>query len=106
MYYLITNYGSRSKTKGIHASYMFVIYTLFGSLFLFVGLLTLYSQSGSFNYSVLSTLPIDSSYQIILWISFFICFAVKLPIIPFHIWLLTAHVEGSTAASVILAAIL
>ena len=106
MYYLITNYGSRSKTQGVHASYMFVIYTQFGSQFLFIGLLTQYIQSGSFNYEILCTLPIDSSYQYILWISFFICFAVKQPIIPFHIWLLTAHVEGSTAASVILAAIL
>jgi NADH:ubiquinone oxidoreductase subunit 4 (subunit M) len=44
--------------------------------------------------------------QYILWLAFFICFAVKLPAIPFHIWLITTHVEAPTAGSVILAAIL
>nr|YP_009659061.1 NADH dehydrogenase subunit 4 [Chytriomyces confervae]QCQ69059.1 NADH dehydrogenase subunit 4 [Chytriomyces confervae] len=107
MYFLILHYGSRNKK--IHASYMFFIYTLAGSLCLFLALLGLYLENGTGDYQILlmnrnSIEP--TSYELILWMAFFICFSIKLPIIGFHGWLLAAHVEAPTSASVILAAIL
>ena len=106
MYFQIQTFGSRNRTKAIHASYMQLLYTLFGSQFLFIAQQGQYQVSGSMNYQIITTIPIKLSYQIPLWIAFFICFAIKLPQVPFHIWLLSAHVESPTAGSVIQAAIL
>lgn len=108
MYFLIIHYGSRNRK--IHASYMFFIYTLLGSLCLFLALLGLYIENGTGDYQILlmnRNSIIDSGiYENQMWIAFFICFSIKLPIIGFHGWLLAAHVEAPTSASVILAAIL
>ena len=106
MYYLIGYYGSRNK-KIEEAMNKFFIYTLIGSLFLLLALLTLYIETGTTDYQVLLTLPIAcESYQLWLWLGFFIAFAVKTPMWPVHIWYPLAHAESSTGASVILAAIL
>ena len=106
MYFLITFFGSRNNTKAIHASFMFFLYTLFGSLFLFLGLILLYVHTGSLDYQILQTIPISTSIQPILWIAFFLAFCIKLPQVPLHLWLLVAHTESHTVGSVILAAIL
>lgn len=55
---------------------------------------------------LLSVLLCDTDRQILLWLGFFIAFAVKVPIVPVHVWLPEAHVEAPTAGSVFLAAIL
>lgn len=107
MYFLIIHYGSRNKK--LHASYMFFLYTLAGSQCLFLGLLGLYLENGTGDYQVLlmNRNSIEATtYEYILWVAFFICFSIKLPIVGFHGWLLAAHVEAPTSASVILAAIL
>jgi len=77
-----------------------------GSLFLLIALLTIYLQTGTTDYQLILTLPISESYQIWLFLAFFIAFAIKTPMWPFHIWLPVAHGESSTGTSVILAAIL
>jgi NADH-ubiquinone oxidoreductase chain 4 len=64
------------------------------------------SQIGSINLQILLTIEFNEWCQILLWIVFFASFSVKLPMIPFHIWLPEAHVEAPTAGFVILAAIL
>lgn len=105
MYFLIGFYGSRNK-KIEEAQNKFFIYTLVGSLFLLIALLTIYLQTGTTDYQLILTLPISHSYQIWLFLAFFIAFAIKTPMWPFHIWLPVAHGESSTGTSVILAAIL
>jgi NADH:ubiquinone oxidoreductase subunit 4 (subunit M) len=50
--------------------------------------------------------PISINRQYILWLFFFLAFAIKVPLLPFHLWLLSGHVEAPTGGSVILAAIL
>jgi NADH-ubiquinone oxidoreductase chain 4 len=70
MYFLINYYGSRNKK--IEASSYFFLYTLFGSLFLLLSILTLCIQSGTSDYEVLLTLPISTSQQYLLWCGFFI----------------------------------
>jgi len=104
-YFLIGFYGSRNK-KIEEAQNKFFIYTLFGSLFLLIGLLTIYLQTGTTDYQLILTRPIKAEYQTWLFLAFFIAFAIKTPMWPFHIWLPVAHGESSTGTSVILAAIL
>lgn len=104
MFYLIGYYGSRNKK--LSAQYQFFLYTLFGSLFLFIAITLLYVYSGTTDYLLIVTNTYDRSTQLILFLCFFISFAIKIPITPFHIWLPLAHTEGNTTASVILAAIL
>jgi proton-translocating NADH-quinone oxidoreductase chain M len=104
MFFLIGYFGSRNKK--LSALYQFFIYTLLGSLFLFISIVLLYYIGGTTEYPLLLSLNIDKSAQYILWLGFFISFAIKVPMVPFHIWLPLAHTEGNTSASVILAAIL
>lgn len=104
MFYQIGFFGSRNKK--LSALIQFFLYTLFGSLFLFISIIFLYFISGTTEYPLLLSLNLDKSLQYILWLGFFISFAIKIPMIPFHIWLPLAHTEGNTSASVILAAIL
>lgn len=66
----------------------------------------LYSDVGTTDLRLLSILTCAESRQILLWLGFFIAFAVKVPMVPFHVWLPEAHVEAPTAGSVFLAAIL
>lgn len=112
MFLIIGIWGSRSRK--IHAAYQFFLYTLFGSLFMLLAILMIWNISGSTDY--LSLLEMTnmwtgassdySIYQYYFWLAFFISFAVKTPIIPFHIWLPEAHVEAPTGGSVLLAGIL
>lgn len=104
MFFLIAFWGSRNRK--IHAAYQFFMYTLIGSLFLLLSIVQIYIEIGTSDYHILSIYPISANYQNILWLAFFISFAIKIPMFPMHIWLPEAHVEAPTAASVILAAIL
>lgn len=104
MFYLIGYFGSRNKK--LSALYQFFIYTLLGSLFLLISIIFLYFITGTTDYQILQSLPLEKNVQYILWLGFFISFAIKVPMVPFHIWLPLAHTEGNTSASIILAAIL
>ena len=104
MFYLIGYFGSRNRK--LSALYQFFLYTILGSLFLLISIIFLYYLTGTTDYQTLLSIPFDASIQYILWLGFFIAFAIKVPMIPFHIWLPLAHTEGNTSASVILAAIL
>jgi NADH-ubiquinone oxidoreductase chain 4 len=71
-----------------------------------LAILVIYFEVGSTDYQVLAVADISETRQRILWLGFFLSFAVKVPMIPFHIWLPEAHVEASLAGSIILAGIL
>ena len=104
MYLILGFFGSRERK--ILASYMFFIYTFVGSVLMLLAILFIYFYVGTSNYIVLLTCNFDPFLQKILWIAFFVSFAVKVPMIPFYIWLPEAHVEAPTPGSVILAGIL
>lgn len=95
-----------SRTRKIRASYFFFIYTLVGSLFILSSILYVYSVTGTTIYSSLVQYNFSFVEEKWLWLGFFLSFAVKVPIIPFHIWLPEAHVEAPTPGSAILAGIL
>nr|ANN44637.1 NADH dehydrogenase subunit 4 [Hariotina sp. MMOGRB0030F] len=104
MFLLIGLGGSRARK--VRAAYLLVLYTLVGSLAMLPCLLLLYSRAGTTSYLLLNTLNIESSRQLLLWWGFFLAFAVKVPLMPLHLWLPEAHVERSTAGSVLLAGVL
>ena len=109
MYFLIGIWGGPRK---LYANIKFFLYTLFGSVFMLVGILALYyahgSMTGDYTFNILKLYEVTYPYNIQWWvfIVFFLGFAIKVPVFPFHTWLPDAHVEAPTAGSVILAGIL
>jgi NADH:ubiquinone oxidoreductase subunit 4 (subunit M) len=104
MYLMIGIWGSRERK--IRAVYLFFFYTLFGSLLMLVGLMYIYSVTGTLNLEYLLTWNFTFTEECWLWLAFFMSFASKIPMFPFHIWLPEAHVEAPTVGSVLLAGIL
>lgn len=104
MFIIIGVWGSRERK--IRAAYQFFLYTLFGSVLMLLAILLIYFQTGSTDLHVLYTTTFSETRQLLLWLAFFASFAVKVPMVPVHIWLPEAHVEAPTAGSVILAGIL
>jgi NADH-ubiquinone oxidoreductase chain 4 len=104
MFIIIGVWGSRQRK--IKAAYQFFLYTLLGSVFMLLAILFILLQTGTTDLQILLTTEFSERRQILLWIAFFASFAVKVPMVPFHIWLPEAHVEAPTAGSVILAGIL
>ena len=93
--------------RKIYAALKFFIYTMSGSIFLLVAIIALRLQVGSFSIPDMMgghTLPPGFQYWVFL--AFFISFAIKVPMFPFHTWLPAAHVEAPTAGSVLLASVL
>ena len=104
MFLIIGVWGSRARK--IRAAYQFFLYTLVGSVLMLLALLLIYFQVGTTDLQVLFVSELSERRQLILWLAFFASFAVKVPMVPMHIWLPEAHVEAPTAGSVILAGIL
>nr|YP_008519432.1 NADH dehydrogenase subunit 4 [Nannochloropsis oculata]AGI49011.1 NADH dehydrogenase subunit 4 [Nannochloropsis oculata] len=105
MFIIILTWGSRERK--IRAANMLFLYTLFGSVFMLAGILYIYWVVGSTDYQIIvASAQFTSFEQRLLWLSFFLSFATKVPMLPVHIWLPEAHVEAPTAGSVILAGIL
>jgi NADH-quinone oxidoreductase subunit M len=92
--------------RKIYASLKFFIYTMSGSVFLLVALIAIYLKTGTFNIPEIMNHEFAPGFQKWVFLAFFIAFAIKVPMFPFHTWLPAAHVEAPTAGSVLLASIL
>ncbi len=112
MYFIIGVWGGERR---IYAAVKFFIYTLLGSVLMLLGILALYLYNGkvtgnyTFDVRVFHELGARTDWfqmQFWIWLAFFIGFAIKVPMFPFHTWLPDAHVEAPTAGSVILAGVL
>ena len=103
MYIIIGVFGGPNR---VYAAFKFFLYTFFGSLLTLVAIIYLYNQSGSFDILAWHKLPLTMNEQILIFIAFFMAFAVKVPMWPVHTWLPDAHVEAPTGGSVVLAAIM
>ena len=105
MYFLIGIWGGPRKE---YAAIKFFLYTLAGSLFMLLGILALYFKSAphTFDWTVLAQNDFDLGFQKMIFMAFFLGFAIKVPVFPFHTWLPDAHVEAPTPISVILAGVL
>ena len=104
MYLIIGVWGGPRR---VYASIKFFLYTLLGSLLMLVAFIYLYFAAGK-TFSILAfqdLMAIPLHVQILLFIAFFMSFAVKVPMWPVHTWLPDAHVEAPTGGSMVLAAI-
>lgn len=104
MFVIIGVWGSRERK--IRAAFQFFLYTLFGSVLMLLAILFIFFQTGTTDLFVLLTTQFSEKRQLLLFLAFLASFAVKVPMVPVHIWLPEAHVEAPTAGSVILAGIL
>jgi len=104
MFLIVGVWGSRERK--ILAAYYFFFYTLLGSVLMLLSILYIYYQIGTTDYEVLLTFAFSELEQKLLWFTFFLAFAGKVPMVPVHLWLPEAHVEAPTAGSVILAGVL
>ncbi len=86
------------------SAFLLFLYTLAGSLPMLLSILVIYSYIGSTDFQLISLYEISLDSQKLLWLGFFIAFAVKTPLYPFIIWLLKAHADSPLAGSIILAA--
>jgi len=104
--------GIFGHDRKVYAAVKFFMYTMIASVFMLAAILWLYAHTGSFDFVVirdqiasgaLPGLPAAAQW---LFLGFFLAFAVKVPLFPFHTWLPDAHVEAPTAGSVLLAGVL
>ena len=106
MYFLISIWGTGNK---LYSAWKYVLYTLFGSAFMLVGILVLGFTAGTFDIQELgqidkikdAVIPVQAIFFLLI-----IAFCIKLPVVPFHTWLPDAHTDAPTAVSVILAGVL
>ena len=104
MYLIIGVWGG---TNRLYAAIKFFLYTLAGSLLLLVAIIALFFEGGrTFDILTLMEGQYSLGFQLWIFIAFFLAFAIKVPMFPFHTWLPDAHVEAPTAGSVILASVL
>ncbi len=109
MYFLIAIWGHERR---VYASVKFFLFTQLSGLLMLVAILALYfahhAATGvyTFEYDALMHTPLAPGTEMLIMLGFFVAFAVKLPMFPFHTWLPDAHTEAPTAGSVILAGLL
>ena len=102
LFLIIIIYGSGEAR--IRSALLFFLYTLAGSLFMLLAILQIYSYIGSTDFQIISLSEINLDSQKILWLGFFLAFAVKTPLWPFTGWLYRAHADSPLAGSILLAA--
>ena len=109
MYFLIGIWGSANR---LYSAIKFFLYTLVGSVVMLLGILALYfynySVTGTYTFDVTQFHRLNVPFDLQWWVflAFFLGFAIKVPMFPFHTWLPDAHTDAPTAGSVILAAVL
>lgn len=111
MFFIIGIWGTGRK---IYSAYKFVIFTFFGSVFFLVSVIYIaslvYRETGKLSFELEDFISVvkdlGETEKLILFLGFFIAFAVKIPLVPVHVWLPDAHTEAPTGGSVILAGIL
>jgi NADH-ubiquinone oxidoreductase chain 4 len=104
LFLIISIYGG-SEIR-VRASFLLFLYTLTASLFMLLAIIVIYYNIGSTDFIMISLANINLDSQKLLWLAFFLSFAVKTPLIPLHIWLPRAHAEAPLAGSIILAGII
>jgi NADH-quinone oxidoreductase subunit M len=109
MYFLIGIWGSANR---LYSAIKFFLYTLVGSVVMLLGILALYfynhTLTGVYTFDITQFHRLNVPFEMQWWIflAFFLGFAIKVPMFPFHTWLPDAHTDAPTAGSVILAAVL
>ncbi|PJF45199.1 MAG: Fe-S-binding domain-containing protein [Phototrophicales bacterium] len=109
MYFMVGIWGGEER---IYAAIKFFLYTMAGSILMLIAILWLGGEAGTFNVAEITNmvrngeLTFSTNTERLLFAGFFIAFAIKVPVFPFHSWLPDAHVQAPTAGSVLLAGVM
>lgn len=103
MYLIIGIWGSDNR---VYAAIKFFLYTFLGSVLMLAAFLYLGYQAGTFNIETLYAVKLGMTAQTLIFVAFFLGFAIKIPMFPVHTWLPDAHTEAPAGGSIVLAAIL
>ncbi|MDQ6705707.1 MAG: NADH-quinone oxidoreductase subunit M [Acidobacteriota bacterium] len=109
MYFLIGIWG---YDRRIYAAVKFFLYTMAGSVLMLAAIIYIFLRANTFDYQTIldmlasGRLAFTGSQELLLFLAFFLAFAIKVPIFPLHTWLPDAHVEAPTAGSVMLASVM
>ena len=109
MYLLIGIWG---HDRRIYAAVKFFLYTMVGSVLMLAAIIFLYTQVGTFDYAIIleqfssGRISLTHSQETLLFLAFFLAFAIKVPLFPLHTWLPDAHVEAPSAGSLMLASVM
>jgi NADH-quinone oxidoreductase subunit M len=109
MYFLIGIWG---HDRRIYAAVKFFLYTMAGSMLMLTAIIYLYNKTQTFSYPAIvdmlasGRLTFTAQEEMLLFLAFFIAFAIKVPLFPLHTWLPDAHVEAPTAGSIMLASVM
>ncbi len=112
--------GVWGHERRVYAAVKFILYTMAGSIFMLIGIIWLYNATGvatnwtaaTFDLPTIQlmlqngSIVLDQRTEMLLFLAFFVAFAIKVPLFPLHTWLPDAHVEAPTAGSVMLAGVL
>jgi len=104
MFILVGVFGSKQRRS--RAAYLLFLYTLTSSVLMLVAIIYIYFTYSTLDLITLKSIKLDAAAEKLCWLAFALSFSVKMPLVPFHIWLPEAHCEAPTAGSVILAGIL
>ncbi len=103
MFFIIGIWGGENR---VYATIKFFLYTLFGSVFMLLAILKLYTEAQTSSFIELQDFHISPHLQILLFLAFMASFTIKIPMWPMHTWLPDAHVEAPAGGSVLLAGVL
>ena len=106
IYFIALIWGNGDAEERKKAVVKFFIYTLAGSLFMLVGFAYLYSKAGSFLLEDLYKLELSDNEQFWIFFAFFLAYAIKIPIIPFHTWQAKVYQKAPTVGTMLLSGIM
>ena len=106
IYFIALIWGNGDTDERRKAIVKFFIYTLAGSLFMLVGFVYLHQKAGSFLWSDLTKLNLTSEEQFWLFMAFFLAYAIKIPLIPFHTWQAKVYQKAPTVGTMLLSGIM
>jgi NADH-quinone oxidoreductase subunit M len=106
IYFIALIWGNGDAEERKKAMVKFFIYTLAGSLFMLVGFVYLYQQAGSFLLEDLYNLNLSATEQLWIFLAFFLAYAIKIPLIPFHTWQANVYQKAPTVGTMLLSGIM
>ena len=106
IYFIALIWGNGDAEERKKAVVKFFIYTLAGSLFMLVAFIYLYQKAGSFLISDLTPLKLSSTEQFWIFLAFFLAYAIKIPLIPFHTWQAEVYQKAPTVGTMLLSGIM
>lgn len=106
IFFIVVLWGSGDKTELKKSAMTFFIYTFAGSLFMLASIIYLYTKAGSFLLEDFYKLNLTAKEQIWVFLGFFIAYAIKIPVFPFHTWQANVYQKAPLAGTLLLGALM